>query len=222
VSSRTSGGGPLDGGPHRQDREAVRAQCLAASRAGRPGKSAEELALEDARAEIERLRATVTEQAVELHLFRGKGQLGLSAGPVPTRVDAEVKAGLLELIDQAVAGGWSTARACRVLGLHPDRAGRWRRRREAGDGLDDAAPGPDEPLHALLDWERDAIDWLFDTWGEIDRSHRKLAHRGSGLEKVFVSESSVLRVLRAENLVLPARPPRSRSSTSSAASGWPR
>ena len=45
---------------------------LAASRPGRPGKSAEELALEDARAEIERLRATVTEQAVELHLFRGK------------------------------------------------------------------------------------------------------------------------------------------------------
>ena len=49
---------------------------LAASRPGRPGKSAEELALEDARAEIERLRATVTEQAVELHLFRGKDSWG--------------------------------------------------------------------------------------------------------------------------------------------------
>jgi transposase len=49
---------------------------LAASRPGRPGKSAEELALEDARAGIERLRATVTEQAVELHLFRGKDSWG--------------------------------------------------------------------------------------------------------------------------------------------------
>jgi putative transposase len=134
--------------------------------------------------------------------------LGLSAGPVPTRVDAEVKAGLLELIDQAAVGGWSTARACRVLELRPDRAARWRRRRGAGHGLDDATPGPLEPLHALLGWERDAIVELFDSWGEIDRSHRKLAHRGSRLEKVFVSESSVLRVLRAENLVLPARPPR--------------
>ncbi len=47
---------------------------LASSRPGRPGKSAAELALEDAQAEIERLRATVTEQAVELHLFRGKGR----------------------------------------------------------------------------------------------------------------------------------------------------
>lgn len=49
---------------------------LAASRPGRPGKSAAELALEDAQAEIERLRATVTEQAVGLHLFRGKGRWG--------------------------------------------------------------------------------------------------------------------------------------------------
>jgi transposase-like protein len=47
---------------------------LATSRPGRPGKSAAELALEDAQSEIERLRATVTEQAVELHLFRGKGR----------------------------------------------------------------------------------------------------------------------------------------------------
>lgn len=45
---------------------------LATSRPGRPGKSAADLALEDAQAEIERLKATVTEQAVELHLFRGK------------------------------------------------------------------------------------------------------------------------------------------------------
>jgi transposase-like protein len=47
---------------------------LASSQPGRPGKSAAELALADAQAEIERLKATVTEQAVELHLFRGKGR----------------------------------------------------------------------------------------------------------------------------------------------------
>lgn len=45
---------------------------LAAAVPGRPGKSAEQAELEAARAEIERLRATVTEQAVALHLHLGK------------------------------------------------------------------------------------------------------------------------------------------------------
>ncbi len=48
---------------------------LAASRPGRPGKTAEEAALEDAQAEIARLRETIAEQAIELHLFRGKEAL---------------------------------------------------------------------------------------------------------------------------------------------------
>jgi hypothetical protein len=40
----------------------------------------------------------------------------------------------------------------------------------------------------LLDWERAAILDLFQTWGGIDRSHRKLAHRGSRLAVVHVSQ----------------------------------
>ena len=40
-------------------------------------------------------------------------------------------------------------------------------------------------------------------WGEIDRSHRKLAHRGSRLGRVWVSPASVFRVLAAHDLVLP-------------------
>ena len=134
--------------------------------------------------------------------------MGLTAGPVPTRVDAGIKAGLLDLIDHAVEGGWSVKRACGVLEVGAVRAGRWRQRRAAGRPLDDLPPGPDEALHGLLAWEREAILELFDSWGEIDRSHRKLAHRGSRLEKVWVSESSVLRVLQAENLILPAPPAR--------------
>jgi transposase len=42
------------------------------ARPGRPGKSAEQVELEDARAEVDRLRATVAEQAVALHLHEGK------------------------------------------------------------------------------------------------------------------------------------------------------
>ena len=49
---------------------------------------------------------------------------------------------------------------------------------------------------------------LFETWGGIDRSHRKLAHRGSRLGLVHVSESTVRRVLRAEGLVLEGKPAR--------------
>jgi putative transposase len=134
--------------------------------------------------------------------------LGLTAGPVPARVDAGIKLGLLELIDHAVGQGWSVRRACGVLEVNDRRVSVWQSRRSAGLGLADAPSGPTEALHGLLDWERAAILELFDDWAEIDRSHRKLAHRGSRLGKVFVSESSVLRVLQAENLTLPVAPAR--------------
>ena len=48
--------------------------ALAASAPGRPGMTAEAAELAGARAELERLRATVTEQAVALHLHQGKSR----------------------------------------------------------------------------------------------------------------------------------------------------
>jgi putative transposase len=132
--------------------------------------------------------------------------LGLSAGLVPARVDATVKAGLLDLIGYAVEQGWTRRRAAGLLGLDEERLRRWAGRRDA-DRLDDAKPGG-PPVHGLLPVERDAIVWLHEHWGGIDKSHRKLAHRGSRLDVVHVSESTVLRVLRAENLLLPGRSPR--------------
>lgn len=50
--------------------------ALAASVPGRAGVSRETAALEAAQAEIDRLRATVTEQAVALHLQQGKASWG--------------------------------------------------------------------------------------------------------------------------------------------------
>jgi transposase-like protein len=50
--------------------------ALSAVAPGRPGASVEAAALAQARAEIERLRATVTEQAVTLHLHQGKSVWG--------------------------------------------------------------------------------------------------------------------------------------------------
>jgi len=127
--------------------------------------------------------------------------LGLS-GRVPRRVDAATKHGMLELIDQAVTAGWEQRRACRYLELDERRAWRWQRRRAAGTLAD--LPTGGHPVHGLLDEELDAIVAVFDAWGEIDRSHRKLAHRGSREQLVWVSPSTVMRVLAAHGLVLKA------------------
>jgi putative transposase len=122
----------------------------------------------------------------------GKRRLGLS-GRVPGRVDAATKAGLLDLIDDAVEAGWTVRRACLVLELGEVRAHRWFARRARG-ALPDRSPGG-SPMHGLLPDEAAEILAVFDEWGETDRSHRKLAHRGSYLGRVWVSPSSVRRVL---------------------------
>jgi putative transposase len=119
---------------------------------------------------------------------------------------AEVKADLLDLADHAVGHGWAARRATAALGLDHARYYHWAARRDAGR-LADAAPGG-HPLHGLLAWERAAIVALFGGWGETGRSHRKLAHRGSRIGLVHVSESTVARVLAAEGLVLEGPGPR--------------
>jgi putative transposase len=122
-------------------------------------------------------------------------------------VDGNVKAGLLDLAGHAVTeGGWSARRACTLLGLDHWRAACWQDRRATGQ-LEDRPPGGN-PLHGLLGWERQAIIALFEDWGGIDRSHRKLAHRGSRLGLVHVSGSTVRRVLGEEGLVIEGPPPR--------------
>ncbi|MBV9324452.1 MAG: transposase family protein [Chloroflexi bacterium] len=65
-------------------------------------------------------------------------------------------------------------------------------------------------MHGILDWEEQAILDLIATWGEVDRSHRKLAHRGSRLGVVFVSPSTVLRVALEHQVALPGDPFRPR------------
>jgi transposase InsO family protein len=116
-------------------------------------------------------------------------------------VQAATKAALLQLVDQALAEGLSVRAACRVLQVSERRVNRWQARRAAGTLADRPAGGG--AVHGLLDEEVEAILELAEQWGEIDRSHRKLAHRGSRLGRVWVSPASVLRVLVAHDLVLP-------------------
>ncbi len=81
------------------------------------------------------------------------------------------------------------------IAVHIAARGNGGRRRRGG-------PGVQDPLHGLLPDEAAEVVALFHQWGETDRSHRKLAHRGSYLERVWVSPSSVRRVLAAEGLRL--------------------
>ena len=126
--------------------------------------------------------------------------MGLTAGPVPPRVEAPAKAGLLALIEHAHERGWSLRRSCSLLGLEPDRAAAWRDRARAGRLAD--LPCGGGAVHGLLACEHAAIVELFEAWADIDRSHRKLAARGSRLDLVHVSASTVHRVLAAEGLAL--------------------
>jgi hypothetical protein len=111
-------------------------------------------------------------------------------------VDAATKAGLLALPGDAVDQGWTVGAACAVLELNQRPAWRWLERR-AADQSEDPRPGGGA-VHGLPAEEVAEIIALFHEGGEVDRSHPKLAHRGSYLGRVWVSPSSVRRILDAE------------------------
>lgn len=133
-----------------------------------------------------------------------------ATAPVPTRVDAATKQALLGLIGHAVEQGWPLVKACAVLGVDVRRARRWSRRwaADADAGLVDARPGGS--VNALTPEEIDAIIAAFETFGEKDFSHRRLAHRGSYESLFWVSPSTVRRVLNDHDLRFrhPPRPGR--------------
>ena len=124
-------------------------------------------------------------------------------------MSAETKLELLGLIDGAVKDGWAHTRACLVLDLADVRAHRWRQRLRETGSLQDGRP-VGEAVHRLLAIEERAILDLIEEWGQVDRSHRKLAHRGSYTGQVFVSPSTLLRVALKHQVVLPGEPFRPR------------
>ena len=113
----------------------------------------------------------------------------------------------MSIIDEAVDAGWPLGRICDVLQVDRRRVWRWQTRRAASVDLDDRPPGGGA-VHGLLEWEVAEILALAEEWGPLDRSHRKLAHRGSYLGRVWVSPSTVLRVLADHDVNLPKPPPR--------------
>jgi putative transposase len=105
-------------------------------------------------------------------------------------------------------GGRTPARAG-VLDLADSRAHHWRQRLRDTGTLEDRDPGGGA-VHGLLPSEERAILDLIEEWGPVDRSHRKLAHRGSYTGVVFVSPSTVLRVALKHQVQLPGEPFRPR------------
>lgn len=131
------------------------------------------------------------------------------SGPIPARVPEAAKVRLLAIVADATAQGWTTARICGLLQLERRRVWRWQARAGAGTLADRAGGG--NPVHGLLPDEEAAILELFESWGPVDLSHRKLAHRGSYIGRVWVSPSTVDRVLARHGLRLAGgkRPARS-------------
>jgi transposase len=130
---------------------------------------------------------------------------------VPARVGAEVKELVLKTVDDAVAAGFAHTWACALWQVSDERVHRWRARRRDTGTLVDRAPGG-HPMHALLPEEIAAVLDVAERWGTVDRSHRKLAHRGSYEQLVWVSPSTFRRVLIDQGLSLPKPQPRSRSA----------
>jgi putative transposase len=135
--------------------------------------------------------------------------LGLT-GALPARVPADVKELVLKTVDDAVADGFPHGWVCSLWQVSDDRVHRWRARRRSHGTLTDRAPGG-HPVHGVLPVEIDAILEIAERWGPVDRSHRKLAHRGSYEGLVWVAPSTFRRVLAAHGLVLPEPAPRTRS-----------
>ena len=128
------------------------------------------------------------------------------------RLPAETKLGLVCAVVEAKRAGATVAQACRVLKLSRNRLYRWVR----GNGmeavevmdLEDKPPVAQVVRHKITWAERKAVLELAQEEEWVDLRHRKLAHMLGRLREVFVSESTVLRVLRAAHLVAPPLPRR--------------
>lgn len=121
-------------------------------------------------------------------------------------MDADKKAALFGLLDDATDAGWSFASARQQLEFGEVPAYRSRERRTTGE-FDVRRPGGNL-MYRLLNDEAHAIVELYRCWREIDRSHRNLAYRGSFTNTLWMAPSSLRRLFAAHRLLLhpPKRP----------------
>ena len=102
-----------------------------------------------------------------------------------------------ELIEAIEAAPFSALQACKVLGLNADRFYRWRMR----DSLIDKPPIAKLSPHKLLTSEQEEI--ISYSLEHPEQRHRELWYNLAREGEVYVSRSSVYRVLKSEGLVPP-------------------
>ena len=122
-----------------------------------------------------------------------------------TRLPAEIKLALIGAITEAKDAGFPIVRACEVLMLEARRFHRWIGGRDPRSltvtEVADIPPVPKTTPHQITASERAAIIAAAGDEANSDKAHRKLAHQLSRTAQAFVSESTVLRVLRSVALV---------------------
>ncbi|MGQ0679136.1 MAG: hypothetical protein ACT4OM_05680 [Actinomycetota bacterium] len=141
-------------------------------------------------------------------------------GPIRgARLVAEVKLQIVRAVADAKDQGMTIDRACRVILLDSRRLRRWVGGRDVNNlsqhDLGDRPPVAKVAPHALSAKEKAEIIKAADEPGLADERHRNLTHRLSRQNRVWCSESSTLRVLRAAGKV-PRYQRRSRSKAAKA------
>lgn len=116
-------------------------------------------------------------------------------------LEAEQKAEIALSVETARDKGISKARVCRMWVINRRRVQRWCNKRAKGLSLENAKPGPRNPLHKLLPEERAAVLQMARSEQNADLSHRMLAVTAWDLKLFFVSFSSVYRILRSEDMM---------------------
>ena len=111
------------------------------------------------------------------------------------------KVEIVMMIEWAKEKGVSVSPACSFFKICRDRVDRWRKKLKEGSDLRNRTPGPENPLHRLLPSEREVVLDIARREEYADLAHRTLAVMAWDLNLLFLSFSSVYRILRAENLI---------------------
>ena len=116
-------------------------------------------------------------------------------------LEEQQKLDILVMIEEAKEKGIALTRSCALLRVNRRRVARWRKRRKDHESLSNLKAGSKEPLHTLLPGERTAVVEMASREEYADLGHRILTVTAWDLEVVFLSFSSVYRILRAANLI---------------------
>lgn len=116
---------------------------------------------------------------------------------------------MLELLDEAVAGGARLGKACELVSLSIRTVERWRR----ADGGEDGRVGPlSASPNQLSDAERQAVLEVANSPEFRDKSPRQIVPTLADRGEYIASESTFYRVLHAEGLMRHREPSRPRKS----------